>query len=135
MRYISHDFNFEDINQLMFCLDCVFCGKVNKEFSRGNSKPCLEPVISNPDSMFPLWPVANFFVYCIQIWFKRKYVVKSCAKSFTFVSVHMRLPLTSTLRMIFHNWLWDIYFEITWRFLKILLKFFWAVIHIFITYM
>lgn len=79
----------------------------------------LQPVISNPDSMFPLWPVTNFFVYCIQIWFKRKYVVKSCAKSFTFVSVHMRPSLTSTLLMIFRNWLWDIYFEITWRFLKI----------------
>ena len=42
MRYISHDCNFEDINQLIFLFDFLCCcEKVNdnKEFSHGNSNP------------------------------------------------------------------------------------------------
>ena len=39
-RYISHDCNFEDINQLVFFFDFLCCWENvhdNKEFSCGNS--------------------------------------------------------------------------------------------------
>ena len=45
MRYISHDCNFEDTNQLIFLFDFLrSCEKVHddKEFGCGKSKPHCE---------------------------------------------------------------------------------------------
>ena len=42
VRYISHDCNFEDINQLIFFFDFLHCREKvhdNKKFNRGSSKP------------------------------------------------------------------------------------------------
>ena len=42
MRYISHDFKFEDIKQLVFSFEFLLSRQKvhdNKEFNRGNSNP------------------------------------------------------------------------------------------------
>ena len=50
VRYISHDCNFEDINQLIFFFDFLRCREKvhdNKKFSRGNSKTRRESRITS----------------------------------------------------------------------------------------
>ena len=53
MRYIPHDCNFENINQLIFSLNFLHCHEKvydNKEFSRGKSNSHPEEEVKGPKS-------------------------------------------------------------------------------------
>ena len=61
MRYISHDFKFEDIKQLVFSFEFLLSRQKvhNKEFNRGNSNP----LIMNHGPLNPAFFIR--FVFCV----------------------------------------------------------------------